>query len=211
MRATEGQRLHELDSLRGLAALSVVACHCLKVRSGVGFGWLLWLLDHTPLGIVRASHEAVIFFFVLSGFVLALPFLSGPVRYRAFLAKRVCRIYLPYYAALVSWHSSWRRRWAARGCREWDLGSTLPGPPRSRRSCCCSTRRCFRPFRTRTSIPPSGRWYTRCGCPSCSPSSSCWSGGSRGESLDLQADPFRLGTEAGSRSENSGTSIGTTR
>ncbi len=101
-RVSKGPRLHELDSLRGLAALSVVACHCLKVRTGVGFGWLLWLLDHTPLGIVRAGHEAVILFFVLSGFVLAaLPFLNGPVRYRAFLAKRVCRIYLPYYVALA--------------------------------------------------------------------------------------------------------------
>jgi len=41
------------------------------------------------------------FFFVLSGFVLSLPFLSDhPQGYRTFIIRRFCRIYLPYAAAL---------------------------------------------------------------------------------------------------------------
>jgi peptidoglycan/LPS O-acetylase OafA/YrhL len=40
-------------------------------------------------------------FFILSGFVLSLPFLSGhPQSYCTFVTRRFCRIYLPYVAAL---------------------------------------------------------------------------------------------------------------
>jgi peptidoglycan/LPS O-acetylase OafA/YrhL len=95
-------RYVQLDSLRGLAACSVVFCHATNVLPGVyddpdG----LWWLTQTPLGLLRAGHAAVIFFFVLSGFVLALPFLNGPVSYPSFLARRICRIWIPYAAAMV--------------------------------------------------------------------------------------------------------------
>ena len=50
-----------------------------------------------------AGRAAVIFFFVLSGFVLALPFLKQKalLPYRPFLTKRICRIYPPYLTALI--------------------------------------------------------------------------------------------------------------
>jgi peptidoglycan/LPS O-acetylase OafA/YrhL len=102
------RRLEQLDSLRGLAALAVVFHHHLMVfpvfnpeASGpVGF----WpgLLKNSPLHVFWAGHEAVILFFVLSGFVLSLPFQAGePVAYFPYLIKRVSRIYLPYLAALA--------------------------------------------------------------------------------------------------------------
>ena len=44
---------------------------------------------------------AVVFFFVLSGYVLALPFYRGPVSCPGFLARRICRIYAPYWITLA--------------------------------------------------------------------------------------------------------------
>lgn len=59
-------------------------------------------INKTPLHLLWAGHEAVIFFFVLSGFVLSLPFFSGDkeFRYGKFIMKRLFRIYIPYLAAI---------------------------------------------------------------------------------------------------------------
>jgi peptidoglycan/LPS O-acetylase OafA/YrhL len=92
-------RYVELDSLRGLAALTVVIGHFIGVyRNSPWFGF--W--NASPLRIFGAGHEAVILFFLLSGFVLAVPYSkpSSP-SYTEFLIKRICRIYLPYVAALM--------------------------------------------------------------------------------------------------------------
>jgi len=95
-------RYTQLDSLRGLAACAVVLCHAGNVLPGVyDRPSEMWWLTMTPLSMLRAGHAAVIFFFVLSGFVLALPFLNGPIPYPAFVARRVCRIWIPYATAMV--------------------------------------------------------------------------------------------------------------
>ena len=96
------KRLEELDSLRGLAALSVVFHHFLIILPVVFEDRsAMRLLKYTPLHIFWSGHEAVILFFVLSGFVLSMPFISkNNVQYTSFLAKRICRIYIPYLAAL---------------------------------------------------------------------------------------------------------------
>jgi peptidoglycan/LPS O-acetylase OafA/YrhL len=104
------ERIKSLDSIRGLAALTVVVHHCLLVfpafyalQSGEGGrpGIVHKVLAHSPLHLGWAGTEAVILFFVLSGFVLALPFLDGrSVVTSRFIAKRACRIYLPYVAAV---------------------------------------------------------------------------------------------------------------
>jgi peptidoglycan/LPS O-acetylase OafA/YrhL len=98
------ERIATLDSVRGLAALSVVTVHGLTVYptfrylNHSSFGWIV---TRTPLVLFYAGHEAVILFFVLSGFVLALPYLSErPPTYPIFVIRRICRIYLPYLAAL---------------------------------------------------------------------------------------------------------------
>jgi len=81
-----------------VAALTVVFYHFTLICSpGVRHVFL-----HTPLRIFVAGHQAVILFFLLSGFVLTLPYTKhANLGYGPFLLKRVCRIYLPYLGALA--------------------------------------------------------------------------------------------------------------
>jgi peptidoglycan/LPS O-acetylase OafA/YrhL len=89
---------HELDSLRGLAALTVVFHHFSRICSPQ----VVHVLDRTPLRLLIAGQQAVILFFVLSGFVLTLPYKrKDSLSYKLFLLRRVCRIYLPYLGALA--------------------------------------------------------------------------------------------------------------
>jgi peptidoglycan/LPS O-acetylase OafA/YrhL len=56
----------------------------------------------TPLRIFWAGSEAVVVFFVLSGFVLALPFARrGGIPSRYFYPRRMLRLYLPAIASLI--------------------------------------------------------------------------------------------------------------
>lgn len=92
------RRFYQLDSLRGVAALTVVFFHFSKISSPR----VSHVLLHTPLRIFIAGHQAVVLFFLLSGFVLTIPYQKRQVLgYGAFLVKRVCRIYLPYLGALA--------------------------------------------------------------------------------------------------------------
>lgn len=94
-------RYQQLDSLRGLAACSVVFLHATSILPAIYDNpHPSWWLNATPLALLRAGYPAVIFFFVLSGYVLALPFLKGPVAYWPFIVRRVCRIWIPYVAAM---------------------------------------------------------------------------------------------------------------
>ena len=110
--------------------MSVVLCHLLWLsksdtplrtlyHAGVGpqasvDGWfaglfararelpLVFFIESSPLHLFEAGHEAVILFYLLSGFVLYLGFERRQQHaYRAFLTKRVCRLYLPYLVALA--------------------------------------------------------------------------------------------------------------
>ncbi len=106
----ERARFATLDSVRGLASLAVVLNHCLNMypifdqagggqsmpRPGTALELILW----SPLSLAWNGRGAVAIFFVLSGFVLALPWFRGrPPPYRMFVLRRFCRIYLPYAAA----------------------------------------------------------------------------------------------------------------
>ncbi|WP_260736751.1 acyltransferase family protein [Tunturiibacter lichenicola] len=92
------RRFYELDSLRGVAALTVVFHHFARICPER----LTHLLIRTPLRLLIAGHQAVILFFLLSGFVLTLPYKKkNSLSYGLFLLKRVCRIYLPYLGALA--------------------------------------------------------------------------------------------------------------
>jgi len=96
------ERLEQLDSLRGLAALSVVFCHFLSILPAIfDQSQSHWFLKYTPIHIFWVGHEAVIFFFVLSGFVLSLQFFKKKVSYHSYIIKRICRIYIPYLACVV--------------------------------------------------------------------------------------------------------------
>jgi peptidoglycan/LPS O-acetylase OafA/YrhL len=111
--AHAGRRIVALDGLRGVAAIMVLLHHALlmlpqfadyewysRIPAHLSFGQFLLLC--TPLRLVWAGQERAIMFFVLSGFVLCLPWLSGkPQSYGRFLLGRFCRIYPPYIAAMA--------------------------------------------------------------------------------------------------------------
>jgi peptidoglycan/LPS O-acetylase OafA/YrhL len=106
-------RMESLDGLRGVAALIVVFTHAMALLQP--FSWhfitgisqeqktiLDWVILNSPIRILFAGSSAVTLFFVLSGFVLALPWLTGKqLPYRSFVISRICRIYLPYLAAMT--------------------------------------------------------------------------------------------------------------
>lgn len=105
-------RYTSLDGLRGLAAFVVLVHHCCLVSpqlaDAVDFGveqafdsWVWWV-TFTPLHLIWAGREAVYVFFILSGFVLTLPFLrAAPPSWRAYYPKRIVRIYLPVWASIA--------------------------------------------------------------------------------------------------------------
>ncbi len=109
----------ELDSLRGLAAIVVMLYHFYRLWQGTPHArWAEHLLTATPLRLLISGRAAVVLFFLLSGFVLALPRLVHKQRpYGPYLLQRICRIYLPYLAALAL---------AVAGCWRWH-GSTAYG------------------------------------------------------------------------------------
>jgi peptidoglycan/LPS O-acetylase OafA/YrhL len=91
------KRLTEMDGLRGLAALSVFVFHALDPDQ----------LHYHPLlvGWLADGAAAVDLFFVLSGLVLALPYVpantDGALNYCGFAVKRVFRIYPAYLVAMA--------------------------------------------------------------------------------------------------------------
>ncbi len=88
------RRLQELDSLRGVASLSVVWHHWIWIFRDAVVPWYV-------LPFV-SGREAVILFFVLSGFVLSLGSpVTSPTQYVAFALRRIGRIYLPFVAAVA--------------------------------------------------------------------------------------------------------------
>ncbi len=119
----DGERWSSLDAVRGLAALTVVAHHGFAalpefwaVYTGAPTSRLATIMAFSPLHLLWEGHQAVLVFFVLSGFVLSLPYWQGnPPGYGTFLIRRFCRIYFS---------PTWRRwRWApsrSRPSRTWS-------------------------------------------------------------------------------------------
>ena len=114
MRSNSGStRVTQLDGLRGIAALVVVVCHVLSTLPGIGnvvYGdrsaglntaetWVVF----SPLHVLWNGTPAVHVFFVLSGFVLVLPFTrpGAAGKWAQYYAKRFFRLYLPAWASLV--------------------------------------------------------------------------------------------------------------
>ena len=94
-------RYSELDGLRGLAAFSVLLLHAtLTLPSGA----VVAVLRTPPLSVFSDGLAAVDLFFVLSGFVLALPFVGPsdrPIGYTSFVIRRAFRILPAYWLSIV--------------------------------------------------------------------------------------------------------------
>jgi len=86
-----------LDALRGLAAMTVVNSHALdSLIDGHS------LDEYTPLYLFRAAHESVIFFFILSGYVLTTQIQQqNSFDYKKFIIQRLWRIYVPYFFVML--------------------------------------------------------------------------------------------------------------
>jgi len=109
--------LQFLDALRGIAALYVMISHA---------KWLLWegyyqgfikdsarysvieKISVYALSIFKYNHQAVIFFFVLSGFVIHLKYSKNIATYgdagfsvKKYLVKRIKRIYPPFLLSMA--------------------------------------------------------------------------------------------------------------
>lgn len=106
MQNSAPKRIPELDAVRGLAAFSVVVFHYFLLLKASpqssldGAYHLTHILALTPLGLFWAGHQAVVLFFILSGFVLTLMLEGGHLRYGQYLLRRLTRLYLPYMAAV---------------------------------------------------------------------------------------------------------------
>lgn len=87
------KHLRSLDCLRGLACLLVFFCHGVGGSDAYKHDWKF---------IFTAGNEAVVLFFVLSGFVLTLAYnKSNKFNYLLYFKKRVFRIYPAYYLSIV--------------------------------------------------------------------------------------------------------------
>jgi len=112
------KREYSLDFLRGAAALLVLFSHT-TIAGLYGVEPIWSELKWTPLKILWSGHQAVILFFVLSGFALTKMWESiGSRRYDAYIAARVVRLYPPYIASIavalvVYWVMRHLSPWAA--------------------------------------------------------------------------------------------------
>ena len=89
-------RFHSLNSLRGIAAFIVVLNHAF-ISIAFEFFTTNEAFQNTPIYNLFNARLAVLFFFILSGFVLSLAYISGNnLRYRAYILRRFCRIYIPF-------------------------------------------------------------------------------------------------------------------
>lgn len=96
-------RFESLDALRGIAAATVVISHCSAF--GLISNPALWAaIKWTPLRILWAGHQAVIFFFVLSGFALftLLGSEGAKTGYARYALSRVIRLYPVYIVSVAA-------------------------------------------------------------------------------------------------------------
>lgn len=94
-------RYESLDAIRGFAALSVVIAHTTSaglIDNPEVWEWLEW----SPLRFLFAGHQAVIMFFVLSGFALTVMIKSMPkYSYAKYITARFIRLWPPYAASIL--------------------------------------------------------------------------------------------------------------
>ena len=102
------KRIEFLDSIRGLAAMAVLLGHAVGTFDWPATShWVRWI-DLPLVAIPFDGRTAVVMFFVLSGFVLARPYLAKPAPGQeprqlflpTFYLRRWTRIWLPWFFVL---------------------------------------------------------------------------------------------------------------
>jgi hypothetical protein len=115
------RRLTSLDAVRGIASFAVILCHCNAILPEAVQSQLGASIWSRPIALVTNGAASVIIFFVLSGYVLALPFFHGTQpNYPRYVFRRFCRIYIPFAVAICI---------AALLCRITDERQSLAGLP----------------------------------------------------------------------------------
>jgi peptidoglycan/LPS O-acetylase OafA/YrhL len=118
------RRLPELDGLRGIAIAMVLLLHYVSLQ----------IPDGSPLNWLKVAtsrmHYGVDLFFVLSGFLIASILLENreaPHYFRAFYARRFCRILPLYLVVVVAYHLALGTAWAQQPHYGWLMAPKLPG------------------------------------------------------------------------------------
>ena len=111
-------RYEQLDSLRGIASSQVFLLHLLSISS-VFFASNYWgvpspsamfqsskaafAVTYTPLAFIKSGHEAVVFFFILSGFVLSGTLFNRVdyTTFKQYLIKRIFRLWVPFIIVIL--------------------------------------------------------------------------------------------------------------
>ncbi|MEZ5420751.1 MAG: acyltransferase [Vicinamibacterales bacterium] len=108
MRSPNIRYLPEVDHLRAVAALWIVAYHGQQLIGSVlglgrGFSADDWTFTWNPLtALLYEGHTAVALFMVLSGFIFTYGAFGKHLDYRAFVTNRVLRIYPLFVVVLMA-------------------------------------------------------------------------------------------------------------
>jgi peptidoglycan/LPS O-acetylase OafA/YrhL len=99
--ATDHEHYFWIDALRGMAAFVVLISH---VSIFGLYGYEHVLANWPPTRLLWAGHQAVVLFFVVSGFALYLLFqqiAAAGLSWPSFMLARFLRLYPPYLASLA--------------------------------------------------------------------------------------------------------------
>lgn len=108
MRSPNIKYVPEVDHLRAVAALLIVAYHGQQLfgamlTHGRAFDYEMWPRSPNPLAaLLFEGHTAVALFMTLSGFIFTYGAAGGRVDYGAFLINRLLRIYPLYMAVMLA-------------------------------------------------------------------------------------------------------------
>lgn len=120
------ERLEECESLRGIAITLVFSYHFL----GTLHGYAPDPRANFATALFFGGSTGVDLFFVLSGFLLSLPYFRGePIALRQFFGNRALRILPMYYVMLMvgaAWNGSWQA--ALRAALFWGIGQDTLRP-----------------------------------------------------------------------------------
>src|ERR1035438_4503626 len=110
----QSARLQSLDSIRGCAALCVVFLHYVTMidgsaRFGLSTHKIIQVLRATPINLLWSGNQAVILFFILSGYVLTKMIRAAPsinpikgfTFYLAYIIRRWIRLWPVYIVSIL--------------------------------------------------------------------------------------------------------------